>query len=403
MTGSRLFALVGLALAIAGAGGAIIIRLVTQSPFLPATFGFGPTAMVAFITMSLSWAAIGAFLVIRRPNNAVGSVMVVAGAGYALSMFGAAVTFAFAADGSEQGRHLAELAGWMTVLCTNIGAVVFLVGFIFPTGRAQSSRWAWLLRLSWPGMIAFGAALQLQPGPLHLFPTLQNPFGFGPDFRAGQLASPLVALFSVMLAPALIFSVATRYRLAGRTERQQLKWFALALAVAISGVGFSAMGALLTNRTSDEIGLTVYGFAAAGVPVAIAIAILRHHLYDIDRILSRTIAYALVSAVTGIVFGGLILLLSTALSSVAQGQTIAVAASTLAAFAVFQPVLRRVRRAVNRRFNRAQYDAERTVAAFGARLRDEIDIASVTTALNATIRDTVNPASVGLWIRESRS
>jgi hypothetical protein len=103
------------------------------------------------------------------------------------------------------------------------------------------------------------------------------------------------------------------------------------------------------------------------------------------------------------VFGGVIVLLSTVLASVAQGQTIAVAASTLAAFAVFQPVLRRIRRAVNQRFNRAQYDAERTVAAFGARLRDEIDIASVTIDLDTTIRGTVNPASVGLWIRESRS
>jgi hypothetical protein len=403
MTVSRAIAYFGLALAIVGASGAIVVRLVTQAPFLPATFGFGPTAMVAFITMALSWAAIGAFLVIRRPDNAVGSVMVVAGAGYALSMFGAAVTFGFAAEGSIQGQHLAELAGWITVLCTNIGAVVFLIGFIFPTGRAQSPRWAWLVRMAWPGGIVFCAGLLLQPGPLHLFPSLQNPFGFGPDIRAGQLASPIVVLFSVILAPTVMFSLATRYRSAGRTERQQLKWFALALAVALFGVGFSAMGAVLTNRTSDETGLTVYGFAAAGVPVAIAIAILRHHLYDIDRIVSRTVAYALVSAVTAIVFGGVIVLLSTVLASVAQGQTIAVAASTLAAFAVFQPVLRRVRRAVNHRFNRAQYDAERTVAAFGARLRDEIDIASVTTDLDTTIRGTVNPASVGLWIRESRS
>jgi hypothetical protein len=293
--------------------------------------------------------------------------------------------------------------GWATVLCTNIGAAVFAIGFIFPTGRAQSPRWATLIRLSWPFLLVFGAGITFQPGPLHLFPTLQNPFGFGPDFRAGQPVSPLILVFSLSMGPLLSLSVATRYRMAGRTERQQLKWFGLALIIALFAVGFSTYGAAWTTGAPAEFGMAVYGLVAASVPVAIAIAILRHHLYDIDRIVSRTVAYAMVSAVTAIVFGGVIVLLSTVLASVAQGQTIAVAASTLAAFAVFQPVLRRVRRAVDQRFNRAQYDAERTVAAFGARLRDEIDIASVTTDLDTTIRGTVNPASVGLWIRESRS
>jgi hypothetical protein len=403
MNGRRAFAVGGLALAIVGAVGAILVRLATQAPFLPITFGFGPVAMVAFIIMGLSWASIGAFLVIRRPHNVVGLVMVMAGAGYALSILGLALTFAFAADGTVDGRHLAELMGWATVLCTNIGAAVFAIGFIFPTGRAQSPRWATLIRLSWPFLLVFGAGITFQPGPLHLFPTLQNPFGFGPDFRAGQPVSPLILVFSLFMGPLLSLSVATRYRMAGRTERQQLKWFGLALIIALFAVGFSTYGAAWTTGAPAEFGMAVYGLVAASVPVAIAIAILRHHLYDIDRIVSRTVAYAMVSAVTAIVFGGVIVLLSTVLASVAQGQTIAVAASTLAAFAVFQPVLRRVRRAVNHRFNRAQYDAERTVAAFGARLRDEIDIASVTTDLDTTIRGTVNPASVGLWIRESRS
>ncbi len=402
MTSRRGFAFVGLGLAVVGAVGAIVVRLITQAPFLPVTFGFGPAAMIAFITMGLSWASIGAFLVIRRPENAVGRLMVVAGAGYALSMFCLALTFAFAADGTAQGRRLAELAGWTTVLCTQFGALVFLIGFIFPTGRAQSPRWARLVRLSWPGMLVIGAALLLQPGSLHLFPTLQNPFGFGPDLRGGQPVSPLIALFAATLTPAVTLSVATRYRTAGRTEQQQLKWFALALVMAVIGVGFSAWGAVLTNRTPDEVGLTVYGFAAASVPVAIAIAVLRHHLYDIDRIVSRSIAYAIVSAILAVVFGGGIVLLSAALATFTQGQTIAVAASTLAAFAVFQPVLHRVRRYVDRRFNRTRYDAEQTVADFSARLREEVDITTVTTDLHATVRGAVNPTSLGLWIREAK-
>lgn len=402
MTAWRTFAIAGLSLAIAGAVGAIVVRLVTRAPFLPVTFGFGPTTMIAFITMALSWASIGAFLVIRRPENAVGRLMVLSGTGYSLSMFFVAVTFALAADRTAPAQHLAEVTGWMTVMFTQFGSLAFLVALIFPTGRAQSPIWVSIVRVSYPGMLLVSAVLLLQPGPLHLFPTLQNPLGVGPDIRAGQPVSPLVALFAVTLAPAITISLATRYRAAGHTERQQLKWFALALVLSLSGVGFSAWGAGPGTGTPDEIGLTVFGFAAAGVPVAIAIAILRHHLYDIDRILSRTISYAIVSAILALVFGGVIVLLSAALASFAQGQTIAVAASTLTAFVAFQPVLRRVRGSVDRRFDRARYDAEQTVASFSARLRDEVDIAAVTTDLRSTVQGAVNPASVGLWIREAR-
>jgi hypothetical protein len=402
MTGSRAFAFGGLGLAIVGAVGAIVVRLATQAPFLPITFGFGPLAMIAFIIMGLSWASIGAFLVIRRPHNVVGLLMVVAGAGYSLSMLGLALTFAFAAEQSASGQDLAELVGWVTVLCTNIGAAVFAIGFIFPTGRAQSPGWARLIRFSWPFVLVLGAGITFQPGPLHLFPTLENPFGFGPDFRAGQPVSPLVWVLSLFLGPLLSLSVATRYRMAGPTERQQLKWFGLALIFAVFAVGFSAYGAARTTGTPAEVGLAVYGFVAAGVPVAIAIAILRHHLYDIDRIFSRTIAYGLVTAILATVFGGAIVVSSAALASFAQGETIAVAASTLAAFAVFQPVLRLVRRQVDRRFNRARYDAEETVARFSDRLRAQVDLAHLSGDLDATIRDAIAPQSVGIWLRTSR-
>ena len=402
MTGSRALAFGGLAAAVFGAVGCIVVRLVTQAPFLPVTFGFGSVAMVGFIVMGLSWASIGAYLMIRRPENAVGSVIVVAGAGYSLSMFFLALTLAFAARATAEGLRLAELAGRTTVLCTQIGAAAFLIGFIFPTGRAQSARWARFVRLAWPCMLLFGVALLLQPGSLHLFPTLTNPFGVGPDFRGDAPISPLTGLFAACVGLPLTLSLASRYRMASRIERQQLKWFGLALVIALFGVSVSALGALVTNRTPDEIGLTVFGFAAAGVPVAIAIAILRNHLYDIDRLISRTIAYAVVSTVLGLVVGGVIVLVSTALASYAQGQTIAVAASTMVAFAAFQPVLRRVRGAVDRRFNRAHYDTERTIAQFGDRLRDEIDLAALSANLDATIHEAIAPRSFGIWLRESR-
>jgi hypothetical protein len=135
------------------------------------------------------------------------------------------------------------------------------------------------------------------------------------------------------------------------------------------------------------------------VPIAIAVAILRYRLYDIDRIISRSIAYAMVSAVLLAVFGAAVLLLSSALSSVAGGQSIAVAGSTLIAYAAFQPVLGRVRRAVDRRFDRARYDGERTATMFATRLRDETDVEAVLRDLATTTRSVVAPTSLSLWLR----
>ncbi len=401
MTMPKTLAIVGWVVAMSCTIGAIVVRIAAPAPFLPVTFGFGPMAMLAFLVMAMSWASVGGYLAIKRPENLIGRVMVVSGSGYALSMLALAFTFAFAADGTNRGRAMAEVAGWITVLGTQFGAFAFMVGFIFPTGGGQSPSWARVLRLSVPGMIVFSAAILLQPGSSHLFPTLQNPFGVGPDLRFGQPVSPLIALFGTILSPLVAISLVTRYRAAAHVERQQLKWFSMAIAVAFAGVGLSAWAAVVTKGSPGETGLIVYGFAQAGVPVAIGIAILRHHLYDIDRIISRTIGYALVSTIVATVFGGIIVLLSAALATFAQGQTIAVAASTLVAFAAFQPIRRRIQSAVDRRFNRTRYDAERTVAAFSARLRDEVDIATVTTDLHATVQGVVKPVSLGLWIREA--
>ena len=395
-------ALVCLTLAIGGAGGAIAVQIVWGAPFLPAAFGFGPAAMAGFIVMGVSWASIGAFLVMRRPQNAVGLLLVICGAGYALTMFFAALAFTFAAQGTVRGDRLAQFAGWATLLANQVGAFGFLILFIFPTGRAQSPGWARFTRLAGLMMLMVSVIVLTQPGPLHITNSLNNPFSIGPDLRGDQPFSPLVTLFTFIAAPAIPLTLVTRYRRAGHTERQQLKWFALAGVISIAGVGFAGWGSMLSGGTPGEIGLVVYSFGAAFVAMAIAIAILRHNLYDIDQIVSRTIAYGLVSAIVAVVFGAVVVLLSTALSSFAQGQTIAVAASTLAAFAVFQPVLSRVRREVDMRFNRARYDADQTVAEFSARLRNEVDIATVARDLDATVQGAVKPASLRLWIREAR-
>jgi hypothetical protein len=145
--------------------------------------------------------------------------------------------------------------------------------------------------------------------------------------------------------------------------------------------------------------MAVFGFAGALVPAAIGIAILRHHLYDIDRLISRTFGYAVVTGVLGAVFAGLILILQGLLTAFTQGQTIAVAFSTLVVFALFQPVRRRVQRAVDRRFDRARYDADRTIQSLAGRLRAELDLTAVSQEIARTADAAVRPACVGVWLR----
>jgi hypothetical protein len=179
-----------------------------------------------------------------------------------------------------------------------------------------------------------------------------------------------------------VASVVARYRHAGRVERQQLKWL---LAVAsVAAIAFTA-SFIVDNEFVSNF-LYWIGFAAIGaLPVAIGVAILRYHLYDIDRIISRTVSWALITAVLVAVFVGGVLGLQAALAGVTQAPTLAVAASTLAACALFQPIRGRVQRAVDRRFDRARYDSQRTAEAFaGSPALQRRPLASLRASLTST-------------------
>jgi uncharacterized membrane protein YidH (DUF202 family) len=182
-------------------------------------------------------------------------------------------------------------------------------------------------------------------------------------------------------------------------ERQQLKWFVTALGVSAIGLAIATSEVFFNDDPRNAIGLTVYVFAGAVVPIAIGIAILRHHLYDIDRIIRRTIAYAMVTGTLGVTFTVLLLALSGLMTAVAEGETIAVAASTLVAFALFQPLRRRVQGAVDRRFDRARYDADVTVRSFAGRLSGDVEIGAVCREIVDTASAAVRPATAGVWLR----
>jgi hypothetical protein len=355
-------------------------------------------------------ASVGAALTLRRPGNVVGLVLMLGAALSAITLLtwvsGAAMTAQRGADD--------DLAGVLSL----IGALGFfptlmvsgpLLALLFPTGRLPSRGWRWPVGVLFT---ALGIALPfgvVHPGQIP-GSFANNPFGSTAvsGSEAFWTVGVTVAYASLPIGLALaIAAVVLRMHRSRGVERAQLKWFVAANV---------AVGALLTLGFADgglDIGLyegikptifDVLAVASLSLPsVAVGVAILRYNLYDIDRLISRSIAYGMVSGILAVVFGALVVILSAGLATFAQGQTIAVAASTLTAFVIFQPVLRRVRVVVDRRFDRTRYDAERTVARFSGRLRDEIDLASLSSDLDATIREVIAPRSFGIWLRDDRA
>jgi vacuolar-type H+-ATPase subunit I/STV1 len=399
LTASRAFALVGLGVAIAGVIGTALVRHVSPTPFVTGMFGYNGATMAGFLISGLSWASIGALLVVRRPGNAIGWLMVVVGVGFAQSQLSIALTSTFAADGTPQGQRLAQIAGWATVMLQLVGIFQIAIGFLYPSGRVQSRRWGLFMRGFWVLSSLFVVTSLTQPGPLQLVPGLQNPFGFGPDLRGDRPFTPILYLFMVIVFVGLAVSMASRYRSGAHVERLQLKWFVLALGLSAIGLGIATSEVIFPDRAGDTIGLTVFVFAGALVPVAIGIAILRYRLYDIDRIISRTISYAAITAVLAAVFGIVALALGTTLGSMAEGDTIAVAGSTLLVAALFGPVRRQAQTIVDRRFDRSTYDATLIVQAMTARLRDDVDLSRVEADVLGVVDQTFHPTNASMWLR----
>jgi hypothetical protein len=221
MTAPRTFAILGFGLAIVGAVGTAVIHYVSPVAVVGA-FGFGNTAMVGYVIAGLTWASIGAVLVWRRPQNAVGWLMVLVGVGYSLSQLSVSLTFTFLAERTAQGDYFAQLAGWITVLLQLVAVLQIAIGFVFPTGRVQSAGWARFMRLFWAFSIVFVVTGLTQPGPLQLVPAVDNPFGFGPDLREGRPIAPVLAVIALVVFVGLGFSMVSRYRLARRVERLQM-------------------------------------------------------------------------------------------------------------------------------------------------------------------------------------
>ena len=364
----------------------------------PASWGFRG-ASEAF---GLTCGTVGVIVATRRPGNLNGWLFCAIGALFALQALINEYVIAGALvvpGGLPATTFLGWTLSWIWVLPLSI-ALIYLP-LLFPTGSLVSRRWRAVAWLGVIGIVLFSVALAFEPGPIQQASFIDNPFGAaGIDMKtyAALVLGPASLVFVTAVVLALS-SLVVRFRHASGDARQQIKWFALATMIAGATFGvylvlFASVGTSGTKAVEVLVIVTLMG-----VPTAAGMAILRYRLYDIDRIVSRTISYGVITALLVAVFLVVNLGLQAALSSITSSNAWAVAGSTLLAAALFTPVRLRVQGAVDRRFDRSRYDAERLTVAFADRLRDEVDLSTLGDELDATVRRAIAPSSVALWLR----
>ena len=328
-----------------------------------------------------AFSTVGALLAWKRPENPIGWLLSATGLACAVGVFGVFLAH------FPRTVTLAEWLGCMYLV--GFGLCVFVV-LLFPAGHLPSRRWRPLAWAAGAGLAGWVLGCAFAPTIITYSPSVRNPVGAAGS--AGDVFKVVAVGGGVLVAAAglaAVLSLAFRYRRAGTTERAQLKWLVYAAAVIV--VASLAAIPVASNNLQNAIS----SGAVALVPVAIGIAVLRYRLYDIDRIISRTLAYAIV---TGLLVGGYAGLVLLATEVFGSRKPVAVAVSTLVAAALFNPVRRRVQRAVDRRFNRARYDADQTVAAFAARLKDAVDLDSVRDDLTGTVHRALKPEHLSVWV-----
>jgi hypothetical protein len=343
---------------------------------------------------------VGAAIVAHRPGNAVGWIF--AAPGLLAATGGLAMEYAAYAyvtrPGSWPGAALAVWYQQQIWIPTLTLALVF-TPLLFPTGRLLSARWrpvAVVAAITMTTIIAFTAlqpTLDLQGEEL----TVRNPIGLNgvPESEEGALGAVLLGLLLVSAAAAAA-SLVLRFRRSRGVERQQLKWFTYAATLVVL---FLVMTEYLPGSAVIDM---LSGLLLALIPVSAGLAILRYRLYDIDRLINRTLVYGLLTALLGGVYAGVVLVFGQLFGGVAKDPpSWAVAGATLAVAALFQPARRRVQALVDRRFNRRRYDAAKTVEAFTARLREEVDLDTLSAELLAVVDQTMHPTQASLWLRPS--
>ena len=365
------------------AAGLVVTLLVTR----PLTAGVLVSGAAFALAFPLGYATIGLVMALRRPANPIGWLFAVSGLLWSITIPFDPWLDQLILD----GRPLPLLAkvnaivteyNWAPAIAFGITLPALLV----PDGHLRSRRWRPVVAAAVAGPVLGLLGGTFIPGRLEeTVVPIDNPFaltGVAGTVAALAGSTGLVLWFASMLA-ALV-SLVLRFRASRGTERQQLRWVAAGATGAVAGLVVGIAGVVVTY------------FAVLCLPVGVAVAVLRYRLWDLDRLVSRTVTYA---AVTALLVVPYLLILPAATRLAGGSGSLAVAAATLAAAALFQPVRRRVQGLVDRRFNRRRYDAARTVDGFALRLRDQVDLDVLHGELLAVVDQTMQPTQASLWLR----
>ena len=358
------------------------------------TADFGPDRFL------VAYAVVGAVVASRRPSNPIGWLLL--GIGLVTACRGLAGEYARygLAGPSHPGAAVwaAWFVNWSPILLFPCGLLTFLL-LLFPNGRPLTRRWRAVIWIGAGLGVFFLMATWLAPGTIAVtgLPSVANPTGIQGmiNLSRGGSVGNIAWLLSWVCLAAAAASVFVRYRRSAGEERLQLKWFAYAAMLSLALLVVLLPVAVVTRSGQILFDMAVAAGIGLALPLAIGIAILRYRLYAIDRIISRTVAYTIITGLLVGVYTGLVLLATRVLS---VHTPVAVAVATLAAAALFSPLRQRVQRAVDRRFNRARYDADQTVAAFAARLKDAVDLDSVCDDLAEVVQQALEPAHMSIWV-----
>lgn len=360
------------------------------------------SALTAAVLLVVFFVGLGTLLALRQSANPIGWLLTAGGltwllTGYAESLAREGLTGAGQASSLTRLVAVLNENSWGLGMSCSVGLPLLL----FPAGRLRSPRWRWAVLA-----MAIGSAVMLVAALLTAEPILSrvtdpaipvtSPWALGSASAVLSTAGSVGGLAVMLGVLAAVTGVALRFRSATGIERLQLRWVRAGALLAVLGMLSVAIGSGLLGLPSGVTDVLVT-IGIGCVPLSLTVAVLRYRLYELDRVVSRTVTYA---AVTGLLVGTYVGLVTAVSRLTPSSSSLAVAASTLTVAALFQPLRRRVQSRVDRRFNRARYDAARTVEDFRLRLRDEVHLDAVRDDLLAVVRQTVQPDGVGLWLRK---
>jgi len=356
-----------------------------------------PLYEVTSAIITPTFATLGVLIASRRPGNVMGWIFLASGVLEGVLMFsGQYATVALAPDGPLLPGG--ALAVWFATLAQNsfVGCILFLI-WLFPDGRLLSRRWrpvAWAIGTFLAVSLVIAA---LSPGPFAEFPSASNPFGV----EGAMPPEPVLAAGGFMLLACMVavgLSLILRFYRSRGEERLQLKWFTYAATVVLPT---PLLLSVISPAAYEMLGRLTWTLGFLSLPVSASVAILKYRLYDIDRIINRTLVYGTLTVSLALVYlGSVALLRGLIFGFTGQSSQLVIVASTLTIAALFGPLRRRIQNFVDRLFYRKKYDAAQVLADFSSRLRDETDLGRLNEDLVSVVRETVQPEHASLWLRE---